>query len=173
MQVKDLKNIKIVFERPKSSEAKGCEFLINPPRIQGGGLYDQVVTTEEELTFEDFMEFIFETGETIFTSSSIEEALVSMTSAVVSLAVNATSVSFFPDEYKEILDFIKETEEGYVLNSSKIEELVEKDSGTTIILEKLIEKKLLRKNSSGEYVVRKKILTNVQISIIKIADMEG
>jgi len=163
MQTKDLKNIKIVFERQKGSAVKGCEFLINPPRIQGGGLYDQVVTTEEELTFEDMMEFIFEAGETIFTSSSIEESLVSMTSAVVGLAFNATSMSLFPDEYKEILDFIKKTEEGYILDSSKVEELSQEDSATTVILEKLIEKKLLRKNSSGEYVVRKKILTNVHI----------
>ena len=163
MQTKDLKKIKIVFERPKTSELKGCEFLLNPPRIQGGGLYDQVVTTDEELTFEDFIEFIFETGETIFTSSSIEEALVSMTSAVIGLVFNATDIFLFPDEYKEILDFIKETEEGYVLDSTKIEELLKKDSATTIILEKLIEKNLLLKNDSGEYIVRKKILTNVHI----------
>jgi len=170
MQVKDFRNIKISFERPRDYDAVGCEFLINPPRIQGGGLYDQVVTTKEELTFEDIVEFILDTGMSIFTASSVGEALVSMFGAIVSLTFDATSIALFPDEYKEILDFIKETKEGYILDSKKVEELIEKDDATNIILEKLIEKKLLRKNNAGEYVVRKKVLSNVHISFIQIAD---
>ena len=170
MKVEDLENIYIRFDIPEKSNVKGCEFLINPPRLEGGALYDQIVTTKEELTFSDIVEFIFEAGESIFSSSSMEEALVSMTTAVIALAFNTASISLFPDEYKTILDFIKETKKGHALDSSKLKELIQKDNTTALVLEKLMEKKLLRKNSKGEYIVRKKILTNSNISFIQIAD---
>lgn len=173
MNKNDLKNIVISFERPQYATSTGFEFLQNPPKTQGGGLYDQVVMVKEELTFEDIVEFLFETGASIFTSSSIGEALVSMTSAVMTLAFNATSISLFPDEYKTILDFIEETKKGYALDSSKIKELIEKDKSTLLILDKLIEEKLLLKNKAGEYIVRKKELINVNISFIQIANKEN
>jgi molecular chaperone GrpE len=171
MKKSDLTNIVISFERPITSELIGCEFLIKPPKIQGGGLPDQVVTTIETVSYEDIIEFLLESFEAISSASSISEAIYSMTSAIITLAWNATSIQLLPDEYKEILDFIKKTEEGYALNFKKIEELVQKDSNVIKVIEILVKKKLLLKED-GEYIVRKKLLTNIHLSFVQIADKE-
>lgn len=169
MKKSNLKNIIISFEREKDSKLTGCEFLIRPPRMQGGGLPDQVITIKEELSYEDITEFLLESSEAIFSSSSISEAVFSMTSAIITLAWNATSIMLFPDEYKEVLDFVEETKEGYTLNSKKLKKLIEKDSNVIEVIDALIKKKLLLKEDE-EYVVRKKFLTNINISFLQIAD---
>jgi len=171
MKKSDLTNIVISFERPIDSKLTGCEFLIKPPRIEGGGLPDQVVTTMETVSYEDIIEFLLESFEVISSASSTLEAIYSMTSAIITLAWNITSIQLLPDEYKEILDFIEETEEGHVLNFKRIDELVQKDSNVMKIIDILVKKKLLLKED-GKYIVRRKFLSNIQLSFVQIADNE-
>jgi len=171
MKKSDLTNIVISFERPIDSKLTGCEFLIKPPRIEDGGLPDQVVTTMETVSYEDITEFLLESFEVLSLASSILEAIYSMTSAIIILAWNITSIQLLPDEYKEILDFIEETEEGHVLNSKRIDELVQKDYNVMKIIDILVKKKLLLKED-GEYFVRRKILSNIHLSFVQIADNE-
>jgi len=172
MKKSDLKNIVISFEKPKDITVSEYEFIVKPPRVKGGGLLDQVVTTKEELSYEDILEFLLESTESTLSSSTLSEALLSMTSSIFTLIWNSASFTLFPDEYKEILDYIKETEEGYSLNSDKVKELIKEDSNVLKIIDELIKKRLLRQDEDGEYIVRKKLLTNIHISFIQIADKD-
>ena len=170
MKRSDLKNIVISFEKPKTLELSGYEFLIKPPRIKGGGLLDQIVTIKEALSYEDILEFLLESVDSTLSSSTISDAILSMSSAVFTLVWNSASFSLFPDEYKYVLDFIKETEEGYCLNSNRLKELIKKDSNAIKIIDALIKHKLLRKDGDGNYVVRKKVISNINVSFLQIAD---
>ena len=170
MKKSDLKNIVISFEKPKTLELSGYEFLIKPPRTKGGGLLDQIVVTKETLSYEDILEFLLESVDSTLSSSTISDAILSMSSAVFTLVWNSASFSLFPDEYKDVLDFIKETEESYYLNSNKLKELIKKDSNAIKIINALIKHKLLRKDGDGNYVVRKKVISNINVSFLQIAD---
>lgn len=170
MKKSDLKNIVISFEKPKTLELSGYEFLIKPPRTKGGGLLDQIVVTKETLSYEDILEFLLESVDSTLSSSIISDAILSMSSAVFTLVWNSASFSLFPDEYKDVLDFIKETEESYYLNSNKLKELIKKDSNAIKIINALIKHKLLRKDGDENYVVRKKVISNINVSFLQIAD---
>jgi len=164
----NLKNIVISFDRPKDSTDIGYKFLQNPPRIQGGGLSDQVVMVKEELSYADLVEDFIQSSELL--SPIIGETASYVIGAIFSLAWNSTSIALFPDEYEEILDLIEETEDGNDLNLDKLNKLIKEDEEVMQILEALIKQKFLRRKKNGEYVVRKKVLTNTHISFLQIAD---
>lgn len=170
MKKSDLKNIVISFEKPKDLEVSRYEFLIKPPRIKGGGLLDQIVTTQEDLSYEDMLEFLLDTTDVVLSFSTISEAILSMSSAIFTLIWNSASFSLFPDEYKDVLDFIENTEEGYSLNSNKLKELIKRDSNVPIIINALIKHKLLRKDEDGDYIVKKKVVSNIHVSFLQISD---
>lgn len=165
MQSYDFNNVIISFERPKNSKLTKYEFLQNPPQSDGGGLRDQVVMIREELSWAEFIHD-FTQASTMLTEIIGEKASF-VVSAVVSWAWNIASVDIFPDKYKEILDLIEKRAKEEILNQAKLNVLLEENSEMKNILDALIEQKYLRKKSNGDYVVRKKILTNVHISFLK------
>ena len=169
MKKSDLRNIVVSFEMPKDLTITGYEFLKDSSQSQGGGLLDQVVMTYEKLSLEDiYDELVSFIEEGI--PSEIEEITYSIIGAIVSIAWSSTSISLFPDNYKEIIDLIEETENGNILNIEKLNELIIKNKGIENILEELIKQNFLRKKKNGKYVVIKNVLTNTHISFLQIAD---
>jgi len=168
MQQDDLKSIKISFERAKDSKLTGYKFLKNPPQQDGGGLRDQVVMIEEELTMAELIEDFVESSTIL--SDMLGETASYIVGAVFSLVWNSASIDIFPDKYKEILDLIDQSAKEETLNMTKLNELIEQDHEVTKVLDALIEQKYLRKKNNGDYVVRKKIIANVYISFLQVAD---
>lgn len=164
MKNNDLKKIIISFERPKKSTTKGYDFLKNPTNIKGGGLYDEIAIIKEELSLNDVIEDFIQVSETL--SDIIGEEYSYLIASVFSLSWNLFSIKSFPDEYKEILDLIKEGDSGLSLNSDKINELIDDNKDIIKILDELIKQKFLRKKKSGEFVVRKKILSSIHVSFL-------
>ena len=164
MKQTNLKNIIISFERPKELETQGYEFLKNPPKSEGGGLLAQVVVVKEELSLHDLFETFMDISDNL--SDTLGEEYAYLIASILSLSLNSASIKLFPDEYKEILDLVKETNQEYSLNQEKLNQLINEDSNTIKILDALIEEDFLRKKRNGEYVVRKKALTNIHFSFL-------
>jgi hypothetical protein len=164
----DLKKISLSFERPKDSIVQGYEFLKNPPKVEGGGLPDQVVMVKEEVSLHDLFETFMEISDNL--SDILGEEYAYLIASILSLSWNSTSIKLFPDEYKEILDLVKETDNDYSLDQKNLNQLIDKDSNVIIILDALIKEGFLRKKRNGDYVVRKKFLTNIHFSFLQIAD---
>jgi len=164
----DLKKIVLSFDRPKNSVVQGYDFLKNPSNTEGGGFHDQVVMVKEEFSLHDVIETFMEISDNL--SDVLGEEYSYLIASILSLSWNSASMKLFPDEYKEILDLVKETDNNYGLNQEKLKELIDRDSNVTSILDALINEEFLRKKRNGEYVVRKKILTNIHISFLQIAD---
>lgn len=168
MKKSDLKNIILSFEMPKESNLKEYEFLKEYSVEQGGGLSDQVVTTYKELSLEDIYEEVISLiSEDI--PSEIEEIVFSIVGAVISIAWSSTSISLFPDEYKEMIDLVDKTEEGNSLNLNQLNQLIEDNEEIVNILDELVKQEFLRKKKNGQYIVLKNILTNTHISFLQIA----
>jgi len=167
MRNDDFKNIIISFNRPKDSKLTAYEFLKNPTQNELGGLRDQIVMVQEELSIVDIINDFIESSELL--SGVLGETASYVAGAVFSLVSNSASIDIFPDEYKEILDLINKNAKDESLNITKINELIEHDSEVQKVLDALIEQKYLRKKNNGDYVVRKKILTNVHISFLNIS----
>lgn len=169
MKHTNLQNIIISFERPKESETQGYEFLKNPPRIEGGGLLAQVVMVKEKFSLYDLVENFVDISDNL--SDILSEEYSYFIASILSLSLNnPISIKIFPDEYKDVLDLLKETENNYDLNQEKLTKLIEKDSNIITILDALIQEGFLRKKRNGEYIVRKKPLTNIHVSFLQIAD---
>jgi len=169
MKQTNLQNIIISFERPKESETQGYEFLKNPPKIEGGGLLDQVIMVKEEFSLYDLVETFVEISDNL--SDILREEYSYLIASILSLSLNnPISIKIFPDEYKNVLDLVKETENNYNLNQEKLKQLIEKDSNIITILDALTKEGFLRKKRNGEYVVRKKVLANIHVSFLQIAD---
>lgn len=164
-----LQNIIISFERPKESKTKGYAFVKNPPKTEGGGLLDQVIMVKEEFSFSDLVEDFLEISDGL--SDILGEEYSYLIATILSYSLNKPlSINVFPDEYKEILDLVKETKNNYNLNQEKLSQLIEKDSNIIRILDALIEEGFLGKKRSGDYVVRKKILSNIHVSFLQISE---
>ncbi len=168
MRQNNLEKILISFERPINSNITGYEFLKNPPQLEGGGLLDQIVMVKEELSLHDLVETFMEISDNL--SDILGEEYSYLIASILSLSLNSLSIKLFPDEYKEILDLVKETDQEYSLNQEKLNQLINEDSNTIRILDALIEEGFLRKKRNGEYEVLETLLTNIHFSFLQIAD---
>lgn len=92
----DLKKIVLSFDRPKNSVVQGYDFLKNPPKIEGGGLFDQVVTVKEEVSLHDLFETFMEISDNL--SDILGEEYAYLIASILSLSWNSTSIKLFPDE---------------------------------------------------------------------------
>jgi len=170
MTKSDLKSIVLSFERPKDSQLIGCEFLINEFEVQNNQISYQVEIIEK-VTYKDVMEFLLKSFKSISFSTTVSEQIYSMLSAVITLSWSHTSIASLNDRHKEVLDFIKKTEEKYYLNSKKIEELMKEDSNVSHIIKILSDSKLLL-IKEGEYSVREKFLRNCHLHFSEHTDKD-
>lgn len=167
MKIDEFKNITVCFDKPINSEVSNYEFINNPPEIKGGALYDQVVIVREEISYLDLIDNFLEISE--ITSPVVGDTLSYLISSVFSLVWSSSSLDVFPDEYKNALDFVKNTDSGYSLDPEKIRNYAELDQDFLKVLDALVEHKYLRVKKNGEYVVRKKVLSNLHVSFLNIA----
>jgi len=159
----NLKNIKITFERPKNlANVNKYEFIKKPSIIEGGGLQAQIIMIKEEISLyeliEDFMD-AQDISQDLLGDNNHYSYLVA---GILSLSLNLPlSIKVFPDEYKDILNAIKDN---LKLNQNMIKDLSKNNENIDKILEALTNEGFLHKNKNNEYIIRKKVLFNIHVN---------
>lgn len=160
----DLEKIVITFDRPLDSDG-GYEYLKRPSNLPEGGFHAEVVVIKEEVRLKDLLDNFFSRIKSANQLVVNVEGAWVLAAGILSLSLDLFSIKKFPDEYRSILNLLKETPRGLVLDQDKLTDLTVQNPDLNYVLDHLIDEKFLIERG-GVYIVKKKILMKKNISFL-------
>lgn len=156
-------DVLISFGRP-STDISDYEYIKHFTGPMRGGLYSQLVVSMTTLSLGNLIrDFCGISGFTLALLST-EAALVIAAALTASLDLLAFTV--FPDSYRPILELLKSTPRGHILDNKVVKFLLANQPEIEKVLNALVNEQFLQQKGDGEYIVRRRVLMHQKCDFI-------